>query len=323
VRRFGQAAVLARELPTDTVRLHAHFLHTPASVARYTALITGLPWSCSAHAKDIWTSPVWEKREKLADADWLVTCSRAGAAHLSDLAPRPDAVGLIYHGIDLDRFAPPGGTPSGCTGRTPGEAVHILSVGRLVEKKGYDDLLEALARLPESLHWTLTHIGGGTLKAELRDRAARLGLSGRIDWRGPQPQDRVLEAYRQADVFVLASRIAADGDRDGLPNVLMEAQSQGLACLSTEVSGVPELIVHGETGVLVPAGDVEALSRALARLCRDPDERVRLGRAGLQRVQTRFDMRAGARELAKRFGIDDDHLSQKRDPVCASPSTHL
>ncbi len=146
------------------------------------------------------------------------------------------------------------------------------------------------------------HVGGGELRDALRARAASLGLGARIDWRGALPQDQVLALYRTADLFVLASRIARDGDRDGLPNVLMEAQSQGLACLSTRVSAIPELIEDGDTGVLVPPGDPAALSEALARLIRDPRDRARFGAAGAGRVRARFAMAAGIDALAARLG---------------------
>src|SRR6266850_1494720 len=107
VRRFGQALVLAAELPPNVDHLHAHFLHTPASVARYAAMITGLDWTVSAHAKDIWTTPSWEQREKLAEANWVVTCTETGRRHLARLAPRPDTVALCYHGLDFEHFPPP------------------------------------------------------------------------------------------------------------------------------------------------------------------------------------------------------------------------
>ncbi len=162
-RRFGQALVLAAELPAGIARLHAHFLHTPASVARYAALMTGKPWSVSAHAKDIWTTPDWEKREKLAACDWLVTCTAVGAAHLSSLASGARKVTLVRHGLDLARFpAPTDPRPprDGCQSSDP---VVILSIGRAVEKKGFDDLLAALALLPADLAWRFVHIGGGPL----------------------------------------------------------------------------------------------------------------------------------------------------------------
>lgn len=299
IRRFGQACVLATELPAGVTRLYAHFLHTPASVARYAALMTGLPWSVSAHAKDIWTIPEWEKREKLAEAAWLVTCTAFGARHLRELAADPARVRLLYHGLDLQRFAATPRHDSGRDGGDPADPVRLLSVGRAVEKKGYDVLLQALAALPEGLSWRLTHIGGGPLRPALERQAAALGIAGRIDWQGAQAQAEVLARYRAADLFVLASRIAGDGDRDGLPNVLMEAQSQGVACLSTRVAAIPELIDDGATGALVPPDDPAALAAALARLIADPAERRRLGAAGQQRIRADFDMNGGIDTLAR------------------------
>ena len=136
VRRFGQALVLAHELAPDITHLHAHFLHTPASVARYAALLRGLKWSCSAHAKDIWTSERWEKSEKLADCAWAVTCTRANLDHLSALAPE-GRVHLSYHGLDLARFPPPLGPRPARDGAEAEDPVVVLSIGRAVEKKGH------------------------------------------------------------------------------------------------------------------------------------------------------------------------------------------
>jgi len=303
VRRFGQALVLAAELPPDIARLHAHFLHTPASVARYAAALTARGWSISAHAKDIWTTPDWEIGEKLAAADWAVTCTAAGAARLAALAPPAKPVALCYHGIALDRFAPAPHGAGGADGSDPERPVVLLSVGRAVAKKGYDDLLAALALLPAALAWRLVHVGGGALAGTLRDEAARLGLAGRIEWRGARPQPDVLAAYRAADLFVLAAKVAPDGDRDGLPNVLMEAQSQGLACVATRLSGIPELIEDGATGLLVPPGEPRALAAALARLIGDPARRAALGAAGERRVRSLFDAEVAIAALARRFGL--------------------
>jgi glycosyltransferase involved in cell wall biosynthesis len=264
--------------------------------------MTGLPWSASAHAKDIWTTPDWELREKLCAAEWMTTCTASGHRRLAGLAPAPERVALNYHGLDFARFPAPERTRPLHDGSAPAIRVNLLSVGRAVEKKGYEDLLQALARLPEDLHWYLVHVGGGARLKALRAQAARLGLGAHIDWRGALPQEQVLALYRTADLFVLASRIAGDGDRDGLPNVLMEAQSQGLACLSTRVSAIPELIEDGNTGVLTPPGDVAALADALARLIRDPQERARLGAAGSRRVRECFTMDPGIDALAERFG---------------------
>ena len=233
-----------------------------------------------------------------------MTCSRYGHHRLAALAPSPERVTLAYHGLDFARFAaPPLAAPGGPDGGDPGRPVAILSVGRAVAKKGYDDLLAALAALPRGLSWRLTHVGGGPLADGLKGRAASLGLADRIAWLGARPQDEVLRLYRAADVFVLASRIADDGDRDGLPNVLMEAQSQRLAVLATAVAAVPELIVDGETGMLVPPGEPAALAEALARLIADPALRQRLAEAGFARVRRDFDQGRGLALLAERFGL--------------------
>jgi glycosyltransferase involved in cell wall biosynthesis len=302
-RRFGQALVLAAELPAGVLRLHAHFLHTPASVARYAALMTGLPWSASAHAKDIWTIPDWEKREKLAACDWVVTCTALGAEHLGALAPDPAKVALLRHGLDLARFPPPAGERPPRDGGPGSDPVVILSIGRAVEKKGLDDLLAALALLPADLAWRLVHIGGGPLLPSLKAQAQTLGLAARIDWRGAQGQSEVLAALRAADLFALASRVARDGDRDGLPNVLMEAASQGLATLATRAGAIEELVEDGRTGLLTPAGDPPAFAAALRRLITDPALRNGLGAAAQSRIAADFDAAPGIRRLAGRFGL--------------------
>jgi len=302
VRRFGQALVLAAELPADVERLHAHFLHTPASVARYTAGLLGLPWTGSAHAKDIWTTPEWEKREKLASCEWLVTCTRTNREHLAALAP-PGRVELVYHGIDITRFKAGNAQARARDGRNAADPVVILSVGRLVEKKGTDVLLQALARISPDLHWRFVHVGGGPLKGRLARLASRLGISSRVEWRGALTQDRLLAEYRSADVFALASRIAADGDRDGLPNVLAEAQSQALACVATRVSAIPELVRDGQTGLLVDADDSDDLARALETLIASPARRRALGQAGQSRVVESFALDANIDALARKFGL--------------------
>jgi len=310
IRRFGQALVLAAEAAPAIGHLHAHFLHTPASVARYAALLRNLPWSVSAHAKDIWTIPAWEKREKLAAAEWAVTCTAQGRDHLAALAPAPNTVALCYHGIDLERFPPPQAVGTDADGSEATRPVMLLSVGRAVEKKGYDDLLAALALLPSDLAWRLVHIGGGVLAKRLQTRARRLGLEGRIEWRGALPQPEVLAACRAADLFVLAAKVARDGDRDGLPNVLIEAQSQSLACVATRLPGIAELILDGRTGLLVPPRDPRALAQALAALIRDPERRRRLGAAGALRVAQSFDMRIGITALARLFGLPAEAPAQ-------------
>ncbi len=302
IRRFGQALVLAAELPHDITHLHAHFLHTPASVARYTALLRGLPWSGSAHAKDIWTTPEWEKREKLESCEWLVTCTAVNRDHLAALAP-PGRVELAYHGIDLARFPPSSAPARTRDGRNPADPVVVLSVSRLVEKKGTEVLLEALARVSPKLHWQLVHVGGGALQERLQRLAHDLGIEGKVIWKGPMAQHQLLVEYRNADIFALASRVARDGDRDGLPNVLMEAQSQALACVATRVSAIPELVRDGQTGLLVEERDPVAFAGALEALITNPARRRALGQAGQARVAESFGVDANLEPLARKFGL--------------------
>ncbi len=301
VRRFGQACVLATEADPGARFVYAHFLHTPGSVARYAAMMRGIEWGFSAHARDIWTTPPWELTEKIASARFGVTCTATGAAHLKAHDPVGGKVALVYHGLDLHRFPPPPAPRPPRTGSDPADPLRIVSVGRLVEKKGYRDLLAALSDLPRSTHWRLIHIGGGPLGPEMQALARKLGVAELIEWRGKADQTEVLEALRDADLFALAPRIAADGDRDGLPNVLLEAASQKLAVVATRAGGVSEFVIHGETGLLVRPGRIGRLTEAIDHLAKDPIERLRMGESARARLEMGFDCEAGAAEIARRL----------------------
>ncbi len=299
LRRLGQAAVLVREWPSGGHWLHAHFIHTPASVADYAARIMERDWTLSAHAKDIWTSPDWDLAGKLDRARWAVTCTASGHRHLQSLAADPSRVHLSYHGLNLDRFPHFAEARVPRDGASVADPVRILSVGRAVPKKGYDILLQALALLPEDLNWTFSHIGSGGEVTRLKAVADRLGIAARCVWRGAAVQTDVLAAYREADIFVLASRITTEGDRDGLPNVLVEAASQGLACVACDISGIPELIAHGETGWLSPSEDPAALAAALKDAIRDPAARAARGAAAERQVRAHLDYRTSVAQLAQ------------------------
>lgn len=300
LRRFGQALVLAAELPAHIASLYAHFLHTPASVTQYAAVMLGIPWACSAHAKDIYTTPDWEISAKLAHCQWLTTCTQENHIHLRTLCSDLEKVKLNYHGIDLRRFDCPSPTFSDRDGHQQSDPVAILSVGRAVEKKGYSGLLDALAQLDPDLAWKFVHIGGGPLLSGLKKQATSLGISDRIEWLGAQPQHTVLEHYRAADLFVLNCGIDQHGDRDGLPNVMVEAQSQGLPVIGTHISGIPELVEHGHNGLLVNPGQQHALTESILTLITKPQMRQQYGEAGREKVCRLFDMNAsfsGLREL--------------------------
>jgi len=306
VRRLGQALVMARELPASVHHIHVHFLHTPASVARYAAQLTGRSWTFSAHAKDIWTTPEWEKREKIADAAWGVTCTQQGANHLRHLSERKEKISLVYHGLDLNRFpAPPSDKPQR-DGSDPGNPARIISVGRAVAKKGFDDLIRALAALPKDLHWQFAHIGGGEKLAALKRQVSDAGLDSKVLFLGPKNQNDVIALIRETDLFVLPSKKTKSGDQDGLPNVLMEAASQKRAIVASAFAGIPEFIRNGTEGVLVPPSDWESLSNAINLLLREPQRRETLGAAAYERLRKDFSMESGIdileRDLRARLG---------------------
>jgi glycosyltransferase involved in cell wall biosynthesis len=288
IRRFGQACVLARELAPGARHLHVHFLHTPASVVRYAAILRMLSWSFSAHAKDIWTTPDWEKHEKINAAAWGVTCTSDGHRELLRVGGAADRIALTYHGLDRSRFPPPPAERPARDGRRADDPVQVITIGRAVEKKGFDDLLAALALLPAALHWRLTHIGAGELLSTLQEQARRLQLDGRIEWFGAQTQSTVIERLRHADLFVLPSKQAADGDRDGLPNVIMEAASQALPIVATNFAGTPEFVRDGLEGLLMRPGDVPALAAHISRLITAPSDRNRFGTAAYRRLTDAF-----------------------------------
>ncbi|WP_189435583.1 glycosyltransferase family 4 protein [Pseudovibrio japonicus] len=299
-RRWGQACVMAHELPADVNWIHTHYLHSPCTVARYAAMLSGRRWSFSAHAKDIWTTERWELETKLADADWGVTCTKANLAYLRSLCANPEKINLVYHGLDFCGF-PEAPRPARLRDGTGPDCVQIISVGRLVAKKGYDILLRALSQLPKGLNWHFTQIGGGELSLSLEELAAKLGLNDRISWLGAQPRTKVLQEMEKADIFALACRVTQTGDRDGLPNVVMEAQAMSLPCVSTDVSALPEIIEDGRTGLLCPSEDVGSVAEALRSLITQPAERERIGRNAFESVHQRFSASPGFDFLEEKF----------------------
>ena len=203
---------------------------------------------------------------------------------------------LVYHGLDLSRFP----SPPERDWRTASSPLHLMSVGRLVEKKGFDRLIAALALLPAGLDWHWTHIGGGGLGDLLEGIAEDHGIGHRITWRGACDQPEVISTMRDADIFVLPSRIAEDGDRDGLPNVLMEAASQRLPILSTPVSAIPEFIETSVHGVLSDDAP-DSLAQAIIDMASDPVACTRMAEAALERLRRHFRMEPGIARLSARL----------------------
>ena len=319
-----QAGYLAaRILPGSGVgHLHAHFAHSPTSVAAFASLLTGLPFSFTGHAKDIYTQNPDRLAEKMAEARFVVTCTGYNAEHLAGLAARnghgragaaPKAgsrpggtlcaatpvhppIHRVYHGIDLSLFMP--GEPR----LTPAPPYEILTVARLTPKKGLPTVFAALAALQRrGVAFRHVLIGSGEEREALERLARELGIAGRIEWLGTQPHEVVVEHFRRADLFLLGCEVSENGDRDGIPNVLVESMAMGVPVAATRVSALPELIPDDDHGLLVLPGDPEALALAAKRLLTDRPLRRRVIENARARVAECFDNRRLAGDLAAIF----------------------
>lgn len=282
---FIRAGWLAARLGKDGVaHLHAHFACIPAAIAELTKRLSGISYSISAHAKDIYLSEPRSLARRLAGATFTVTCTEHNREYLASLAPAGARVYRMYHGIDARQFSP----SASQSAATP----VLLSVGRLREKKGLDVLVEACARLRDTgRDFQCRIIGYGPEEQRLREQVERAGLSDRVRLLGKLTRDEVIEHYRQATAFVLPCRVLADGDRDGIPNVLLEAMAMELPVVSTSVSGIPEAVAHERNGLLVPPGDAAAIAAAVQRILDDPLLAGGLGRAGRATVLEHFSTR--------------------------------
>lgn len=273
--------------------VHAHFADRAAIVALVAARLLGVPYSLFAHANDIYVAPVLLP-EKIAAAAFVATCTGYNQAHLTEVAAgrARQPVALIYHGLELGRFQ-----PVGRAGRPAGPR-RILSVGQLREKKGHAHLVRA-CRLLRDRGYDLACdiVGAGPQRPALEALIAELGLGDVVRLRGALPHDEVLAGYARADVFALASVEAGNADRDGIPNVLLEAMAMRVPVVGTRLSGIPELVRDGVNGVLVPPGDVPALADALARLWDDPALAERLAAEGRATVEREFDIERNIQRL--------------------------
>jgi glycosyltransferase involved in cell wall biosynthesis len=283
LRDFVSAGWLAAQLRDDGVQhLHSHFISSPADVAELVGRLLKLPFSISAHAKDIYLSDSAELRRKLNAACFTVTCTEANRQQLAAAAPKA-SVHRMYHGVDHTLFHP----RQRLLATT---APLILSVGRLRAKKGLDTLIDACAVLRERGQVFRCEIVGygeehDALQAQIRQR----GLTEQVHLVGKLAREQVIDRYAHAAVYVQPSRIAADGDRDGIPNVLLEAMAMGLPVVASGVSGIPELVRDGHNGLLVEPDDASALAAAITRLLRQPGWCTQLGCRARSTVTERFD----------------------------------
>ncbi len=303
LRPFVDAGRLAVELRrTGAIHLHAAFAHRPASIARYVHQLTGLPFSFAAHAKDLYLSDVDDLAVKAHDASFVLTCSGAAETELKARLGTTAKVVLAYHGVDTDRFRP---APHTGADAAP---LRVLAVGRLVAKKGYPVLLNALRQLADGGRTVTCRIaGGGPDRAALTALAGELGLDQVVTFVGACTHQEVAAEFARADVFVQASVVLSDGDRDGIPNALLEAMASGLPVVASAVSGIPEAVDDGVSGLLVAPGDAAGLAGALARLRDDAGLARSLASGARAAVVTRFDRRVLGQRLAPLFWPQRPH----------------
>ena len=296
VRHALESLWLARDLRRRGARhLHAHFAHSPAAIAYMVHLASGVTFSFTAHAKDLYTTLPRNLRIRAQAASFVVTCTEFNRSHLERLLDgvHHGPIHAIHHGTDLGRFSPAGRCPQ------PGR---VVSIGRLVPKKGFEYLVQALALLHRGgLTFSGEILGGGGLRDTLAEQILAAGLAPRVRLRGARVQEEVISAYRSAAVFALSPVVMDDGDRDGIPNVLVEAMACEVPVVATRISGIPELIEDGIDGLLVEPRDAEALAGAIQRLLDDPVLANRLALAGRQKVERQFDLSANCQRLVALF----------------------
>jgi len=292
-----QAAVLASEVRRRAIdHLHAHFASAPATVSRLASRLAKVPYTFTAHAKDIFHESVRPEdlRRKLAEAAAVVTVSGYNWDHLRRTYGAAAArLYHVYNGLDLDQFRY----------ESPAERPpRIAAVGRLIEKKGFADLVDACAILRDrGIAFRCEIVGTGPLELALQELVQQRSLDGLVQLLGPRPRCEVIEHIRSAAVLAAPCVVGSDGDRDGLPTVLLEAMALGTPCVATAVTAIPELLNPGEAGLVVPEHDPPALAVALERLLTDPTLRERAATQARRRMEADFDIRRTAAQLRAIF----------------------
>lgn len=309
---FIADAVLA--MP-DIAHLHAHFCHGATTVTMFAARLSGLPFSFTAHAKDIYLAelnPGDLLPLKMERARFVVTCTGANKQHLDGRrSGKAAAVHAIYHGLDTSLFAPASGPKA--------SPPRILSVGRFVEKKGFTYLVEACARLRDrGLPFECVIVGGAdAYQKQVEERIADLRIGSHVKLLNAVTQEELRDIYAQSSIFALPCQVLDNGDRDGIPNVLAEAMAMKLAVVSTNISGIPEIVTSGANGLLVPPQDAAALAGALTSLLESPALRLQLGEAARATILEVFDSRTNTMTLAQLFfeALGSQPVASARQPL--------
>ena len=279
--------------------LHAHFAHDPALIAYLVNCITGLPFSFTAHARDLYQVPEDVLTDRIHQASAVITCCGANIEYLNQIASSDKSkFSLIYHGVNLKDFQ----SASKISTSARPEIPIILSVGRLVEKKGFQDLFQALLMVKErGQRFRCTIYGDGPLSQQLKVWIDQHDMADDILLMGDRSQHELIPIFQSATFFALTPVQTDDGDRDGIPNVLVEAMAVGLPVITTAVAGIPELVDHDQNGFLYQQHDVEGISSGITELLRDAEKRRQLGDAALKKVTEQFDIALAANRLKALF----------------------
>jgi glycosyltransferase involved in cell wall biosynthesis len=285
LRRLHRLLAVGERLRREGVeRIHAHFARWATAAAEVLSAWTGAPFGFTAHAYDVFADPV-RLCEKARAASWRVACSQAARDEVARRCGEEVAAGfrVVRHGVDLAAWSP--------AGAAPGARLRVVAAANFVPKKGLDVLLDATSVLIErGVALDVRIFGDGPLEASLAERAGLAGVRGVVAFERRVPEDELRRVLREeTDVLAFPARTAPDGDRDGIPNVVGEAMACGVPVVGTAVGGLPEMLVDGETGLVVPEGDAPALAVALARLAKDAGFRARLGRGARAKAEEVFD----------------------------------
>ncbi len=309
-KQFTRGGFVANRCRKNGVEhIHAHFANAPAAVARFASLLSGITYSFTAHAKDLYLTPQRVIQRRARAATFVATCTGYNASYLHRLLPEtPGKVHLVYHGIDLAQFS----QLAPARPRQASEHALILAVGRLVPKKGHEDLIHACKELDRrNRDFRCLIVGEGPLRAALQKQIIDLGLQDRVVLRGAMTHADLIALYREAAVFALAPKIMEDGDRDGIPNVIVEAMATGVPVVATGISGIPELVIHEKTGLLVPPDDPMRLADAIQSTLDDPAKAGQRAVSARQRLEDEFDLWRTTQRLHDLIGCE----------ACASTET--
>ncbi|CCO24698.1 glycosyltransferase family 4 protein [Maridesulfovibrio hydrothermalis] len=290
--------IVQKVLPgSEIFHFHAHFAHSPCSVARNVSRLSGLPFSFTAHAKDIYTQKPEKVTAKISEAKFAVTCTGYNCNYLESIAPAGKPIHKVYHGIDLNLF-------SSDKEFTSGAPYEIFTVARFTPKKGLPTVFKALKKLDDrGIDFSYKIVGDGDDRESTLAILDELGIADKCTWLGTKTHEEVLELYRKADLFAIGCEIAENGDRDGIPNVLAESMAMSVPVVATTVSGIPELVEHGKTGLLVEPRDHESMADAMEKMLTDQEFRKSVIPAAKERVHEIFDNRYWINKLADVYEI--------------------